>query len=75
MAILIGECLLRQRLREAKMTQSEFARRLNISRQMVSKYVNDEKIMSLEMCFNAAHVLNCSVYDLYVLKYVRNRIE
>lgn len=75
MAILIGECLLRQRLREVRMSQEALAKRLNISQQMVSRFVNNKDIMSLEMAFNVADVLGCSVNDLYRLVYVRNRNE
>lgn len=60
-----GKCLLRSRLKQAGMTQTELAKRLNLSQQMISKYVNDRKLMSLEIAYNIAAILNCNVEDLY----------
>lgn len=60
-----GRCLLRLRLKQAGMTQTELGNRINLSPQMVSKYVRNIKIMSLEIAVSIAHVLNISVSDLY----------
>lgn len=61
----IGRCLLRDRLREAKMTQTELAFRLNIGRGRVNDYVHGRHIMSLEVALNISKVLGCSVTLLY----------
>ena len=74
MAFRAGKCLLRIRLIKAEMSQSELGRRVNLSPQMISHYVNDRKIMSLEVAKSIAAVLNCNVEDLYEWEH-RNRKE
>lgn len=60
-----GKCLLRSRLKQAGMTQTELARRLNLSQQMISHYITGRKTMSLETAYNIAAILICTVEDLY----------
>jgi transcriptional regulator with XRE-family HTH domain len=60
-----GKCLLRSRLKQARLTQTELAKRLNLSQQMISHYVNGRKVMSLEVAYNIAFILDCDVKDLY----------
>jgi DNA-binding XRE family transcriptional regulator len=69
-----GKCLLRSRLKQAGMTQTELAKRLNLSQQMISHYVNGRKMMSLEIAYNIAAILRCNVEDLYTWEY-RNEPE
>ncbi|GMK47531.1 hypothetical protein PghCCS26_46610 [Paenibacillus glycanilyticus] len=47
------------------MTQTDFAKRMNISNTMVSKIINNEKIFSLVRCKQAAVILDCKIDDLY----------
>lgn len=73
MAFQLGECLLRQRIQESKYNQSELAKKLGISRQMITKYITGERKMSLEIAINISLLLNCQVTDLYILEIVKNR--
>lgn len=65
MTYQVGRCLLRFRLQLAKMSQAELARRLGITKQQVSKYVNGDRQMSLKTAKNVASLLKCSIEDLY----------
>ncbi|OMD29161.1 hypothetical protein BJP48_18900 [Paenibacillus odorifer] len=68
MAFLLGECLLLDRLKDVGMSQADFAKRLNCSRQYVGQLVSNKARMSLEFAINAADVLDCSVKSLYTLR-------
>jgi len=65
LAYKVGRCLLRERLRNADMTQWELAERLNVREQQINKYVNDRQGMSLQVAKNIASVLDCQMEDLY----------
>lgn len=71
MAIRPGRCLLRMRLRQAGMTQSELARRVNLTPQMIGHYTNNRKVMSLTHAKNIADVLGCRIEDLYEWEVIR----
>lgn len=49
------------------MTNQDLADRLGVTRQQVSKYVNENRKMSLKTAINIAIILNVSVFDLYEL--------
>lgn len=65
MTIKVGRCLLRDIIKTRGMTIQQLANRLGVSRQQVSKYVNDKKKMSFETALNVAAVLDVSVMELY----------
>lgn len=65
MTIKVGRCLLRDILDRKGMTIQDLANRLGVSRQQVSKYVNNKKKMSLETAVSIAWVLNVNVLELY----------
>lgn len=65
MIYIIGKCLLRDRLKDAHMTQLELAERLQVKEQQINKYVNDRQGMSLKVAKNISAVLNCRIEDLY----------
>jgi transcriptional regulator with XRE-family HTH domain len=64
-----GKCSLRYRLKQAGMTQTELAKRLNLSQQMISHYIHGRKVMSLEVAYNIAVILDCNVESLYSWEY------
>jgi DNA-binding XRE family transcriptional regulator len=74
MAFRAGKCLLRLRLDQAGINQSELGRRVNLSPQMISHYIYNRKIMSLEIAKSIAAALNCNIEDLYVWEH-RDRLE
>lgn len=65
MAYVVGRCLLRQRLRDAGMNQTQLADKLKVSEQQINKYVNNRQGMSLKVAKNIAVILNCYIDDLY----------
>lgn len=73
MAFRAGKCLLRLRLKEAGMTQKQLSERVNLSPQMISHYIFNRKIMSIDNAMSISAVLNCSIEDLYDWEYVRSR--
>jgi transcriptional regulator with XRE-family HTH domain len=70
MAFRAGKCLLRRRLSEAGMTQKQLSERVNLSPQMISHYIFNRKIMSLDNAKSIAAVLNCLIEDLYEWEFV-----
>jgi plasmid maintenance system antidote protein VapI len=74
MAYRIGKCLLSDKLEELEMTPAELARRLDISRQQVGKWVNGEQKMNLQSAKNVATILGLDhADDLYEWVLVKNR--
>ena len=69
MSFRAGKCLLRSRLKQARLTQEKLAKRLDLSQQMISHYVNGRKVMSLEVAYNIAFIIGCDVDDLYTWEY------
>ncbi len=61
----VGRCLLHLRLGERILTQTELAKRTGISREMITQYANNYKVMSLINARLIANALNCRIEDLY----------
>lgn len=47
------------------MGQAELARKLNITRPQINKYVNNAQGMSLRVAYNISRILHCQIEDLY----------
>jgi putative transcriptional regulator len=60
-----GKCLLRQLLRERRMTQVELINKTGISKSKISSYVNNKIMMSLDTAKTIAYALDCYIDDLY----------
>lgn len=71
MAYKIGKCLLQFHLRRNKLTQQELAERVNKTKQTISRYINNQQIMSYETAVNIAAVLHCEMEELYEIIKVR----
>lgn len=65
MAYRVGRCLLKQVLKEKKMSQQELADKSAISRQRISDYANDRIKMSVETLKTVSVILRCDMHDLY----------
>lgn len=65
MTYKVGKCLLRYHLAKKRMSQVELAALVNKTEQTISRYVNDQSIMSFETAVNIAAVLDCDMEDLY----------
>lgn len=65
MAYEFGRCRLRELLKDAGMDQVDLAIKLNVSKQQISKYVNNERYMSLLNAKKVASILHCQIEDLY----------
>jgi transcriptional regulator with XRE-family HTH domain len=64
-AYKVGKCLLRYHLTKKRMSQVELAEIVNKTEQTISRYVNDQSIMSYETAVNIAAALNCEMEELY----------
>lgn len=69
---VVDKCLLIDRLRKADLTQQQLAEMTEIPKSTISEYVHGKHIMSLERAKTIAHVLNCSIDDLYNWKSVKD---
>lgn len=47
------------------MTQQELAERTGMTKQTISRYVNNAHIMSFEAALNISKVLDCTMEELY----------
>lgn len=65
MALRIGRCLLPDLLKEARLTQQEFALHVGMSESTISHYANRRRIMSLENAKAIAEELGVPIDDLY----------
>lgn len=64
MALRMGKSLLRKRLRDANMKQSELAKLLGVTKGYVSMVVSGERTFSYQRAINAAAILECHPRDL-----------
>lgn len=66
MAYRTGRCLLKQLLKERKMSQQELADKVKLPRQRISDYANMRtKKMDLDTARTISDALKCSIHDLY----------
>ncbi|MES1038992.1 helix-turn-helix transcriptional regulator [Peribacillus simplex] len=68
MTYKVGRCLLRHHLTKNRMTQQELAEHIGLSKQTVSRYVNNSHVMSYQTALNIARVLKCQMEDLYEIR-------
>lgn len=67
MTFQLGECLLLKLLDREGMSQAEFARRMQCSRQYVHRLTKKKETMSLIFAINASYILNCDWKSFYTL--------
>lgn len=60
-----GRCLLTYYLKQARMTQEEFADHMGVSQSLVSQIANNKKEMTYTFALNAAHLFGVRMEDLY----------
>jgi DNA-binding XRE family transcriptional regulator len=70
MEVIVGRCLLNDKLAEVGMTQTQFAYKVGISRTQISDYANNRMIMSLKNALKISYALRCGVTDLYEWKII-----
>lgn len=61
----VGRCLLKYHLHKNNMTQKELAVKIGKTEQTISRYANNQNMMSYETAMNIASILNCAMEDLY----------
>ncbi|EJW16876.1 helix-turn-helix transcriptional regulator [Paenibacillus alvei] len=65
MAFTRGRCLLKLRLKEARMRQVDLAFITGYSVQAISNYANNRSYMSPEAMYTISKALRCGMDDLY----------
>lgn len=65
MAFKVGRCLLRYRLHDAKMSQTDLAIKARMSRTRINDYVHNRREMTLGTAKTIAKILRCHIDDLY----------
>jgi transcriptional regulator with XRE-family HTH domain len=64
MALRKGRSLLRLRIKQAGLTQREFAKLLGVGESFVSMIISGDRDFTHERVVNAADILGCRVKDL-----------
>lgn len=67
---VVGKCLLLDLLKSRRMSQSELAAHLGVSRQRVNALVHNHKVMSYQTAYNIAMILKCDMSELYEFEVV-----
>ncbi|MGR5882378.1 helix-turn-helix domain-containing protein [Bacillus cereus] len=62
---VVGKCRLNEILKEKKLTQVDLALKLDMKKQQVHSYANNDRIMSYQTAKNIASQLNINMEDLY----------
>lgn len=65
LAYKVGRCLLPERLNEARMSQTELAIHLGVTKPQVNKWARNTQKMSIQTLKNISSILNCQMEDLY----------
>lgn len=70
MALRIGRSRLPELLRNKRLSQVEFARKMNVTEAFVSKIISGDSKLSLLKAKRAADILGCIIEDLYTWEYL-----
>lgn len=65
MALRLGRSRLPDLLKQSKMNQAEYARRIGVSDSFVTRVINGEKKLSLVKAKESAIIFGCYIDDLY----------
>ncbi|NQX63968.1 helix-turn-helix domain-containing protein [Paenibacillus qinlingensis] len=63
----LGRCLLQQRLAEHGMGREELARALLYKSERIADYMENKRVMPLQVAISVADTIGCQVRDLYEL--------
>ncbi|CAN7203616.1 helix-turn-helix domain-containing protein [Paenibacillus sp. LjRoot56] len=63
----LGRCLLQERLDEHGMAREELARALFYKPERIVDYLENKRIMPLQVAISVADTIGCQVQDLYEL--------
>lgn len=67
MKLGLGRCLLQERLGEAGMTGVELARLLQYKPERINDYIDNKRVMPLQVAISIADTVGCDVKELYEL--------
>lgn len=65
----VESCLLLDILHKKDMSQSELAARLKIPKQRIYEYTSNRVVMSYQIAYSIAEILQCDMSDLYRMSY------
>jgi DNA-binding XRE family transcriptional regulator len=65
MTLILEGCQLLKWLGISGLSKAKFADKMDVSRATVTDWCNNKQLMTLLHALKAAHILSCSVHDLY----------
>lgn len=65
MKLELGRCLLQERMVEYGMTMPELSRTLQYKPERIIDYIENKRIMPLQVAISIADTIGCQVRDLY----------
>lgn len=71
MAYKVGRCRIPEHLRRKRWTQQDLADKVGKTKQTISRYINNQSVMSYETAVNVSNALDCDMEDLYEIIEVR----
>lgn len=67
MKLELGRCLLNERLLESSMTKERLAQTLFYKPERLTDFIENKRVMPLQIAISIADTLGCDVTDLYEL--------
>ncbi|WP_239618515.1 XRE family transcriptional regulator [Cohnella mopanensis] len=67
MKIMLGRCLLQDRLLESPMTVELLAKALQYKPERISDFIANKRVMPLQVAISIANTVGCEVTELYEL--------
>lgn len=61
----VGKCRLQHHLDKTGITQQFIAERLGKKKQQINRYATGERKMPIDIAYNIALIVGCSIEDLY----------
>ena len=61
----LGRCLLHERLLESSMTREQLARALKYKPERISDFIDNKRVMPLQVAISIADTVGCDVKELY----------
>ncbi|RTE09069.1 helix-turn-helix domain-containing protein [Paenibacillus whitsoniae] len=68
MKVELGKCLLQERLDERGVSREELARALHYKPERLADYMENKRVMPLQVAISIADTVGCGVRELYELR-------
>ncbi|MGG1553930.1 helix-turn-helix domain-containing protein [Paenibacillus ferrarius] len=68
MKVALGKCLLQERMNEHGVSREELARALHYKPERLADYMENKRVMPLQVAISIADTVGCGVRELYELR-------